>query len=416
MYEEIKRGIKNTSYLVAATVLAQIIGFIGLVYVTRNLGPVEYGVYVTVLSFLSLFNIINLPGLKKVLIREISKAPDLSNKYLQENILLNVLCSSITLVICLVAINFMDYDQSVKNLITFFAVFIVIESLSGFFGVVFIAKERISLLSKIAIVKQIFSSTTYVCLIYIGFGIYELLVSHFLILFFYLIFILYITDITPTSFMSGIKWETRYLKSAITFSLITITTFFSLRIDIIMISIMGDSYEVGIYSVSAIIAEISDNIRNLAALVFFPIFIKFFQKVKNPLVLRKMLFYSVSLTLFVSTILFLLSSFIPEITTIVFGEQYKESGEILAILLFYSVFTWMILPFTIASQALKKEFLILKIQIFMAIMNICLNYFFYNEFGLIGIAYSTLFVYSIGGISQTIYLYFSLKKVLIETG
>ena len=49
------RGIKNASYLAAGNIVSQLISFVGLIYIARLLGPDDYGVYVTVGAFVSLF-------------------------------------------------------------------------------------------------------------------------------------------------------------------------------------------------------------------------------------------------------------------------------------------------------------------------------------------------------------------------
>ena len=72
-YKDIKRGIGNASYLTLASAISLLIGFAGMIYITRILGPQDYGIYLTVLSFVHFFGIFSLGGLNKTIVREGSK-------------------------------------------------------------------------------------------------------------------------------------------------------------------------------------------------------------------------------------------------------------------------------------------------------------------------------------------------------
>ena len=89
----------------------------------------------------------------------------------------------------------------------------------------------------------------------------------------------------------------------------------------------------------------------------------------------------------------------------IFGEAFSESGNILKYLIFFSFFTWISLPFTTVAQALNLENILIYSLIIMSLLNVSLNIMFYHIYGLIGIAYSTLVVYSIGSLFQILVIY-----------
>ena len=64
----IKRGLRNASYLVLGQIIVEIIGFFGLVYFARTLGPYDYGIYTTVTAFVGLFSSLSLSGMIIVLV------------------------------------------------------------------------------------------------------------------------------------------------------------------------------------------------------------------------------------------------------------------------------------------------------------------------------------------------------------
>ena len=174
-----------------------------------------------------------------------------------------------------------------------------------------------------------------------------------------------------------------------------------------MLSILGDETEVGIYGVAFTVTKYSDDLRNLVAMAFFPVLVKYFNRNKSPSLIIKyslMLFFS---SLVVASII---SYFSSEIIITIFSEEYRKSSNVFRILIFYSCLTWTTLPFTTAAQAIGKEFLFMKILIFMGIGNVIGNYIFYINYGMIGIAYSTLIVHSVGTFAQCFFIHRAISQ------
>ena len=87
-----------------------------------------------------------------------------------------------------------------------------------------------------------------------------------------------------------------------------------------------------------------------------------------------------------------------------------QSGAILSVLIFYLGFAWATLPFSVILQATHNEKFFLIPHSIMAGLNIVLNYVLFLKFGLIGIAYSTIAVWVIGGLIINIFGYRVMKK------
>ena len=82
--------------------------------------------------------------------------------------------------------------------------------------------------------------------------------------------------------------------------------------------------------------------------------------------------------------------FSEQVVVFVFGEKYIESGAILSVLIFYLVISYFSIPYTNTLQATHNEGVNLRICWIQPTLNIGFNFIFFNMFGLIGIAYSTL--------------------------
>lgn len=100
------------------------------------------------------------------------------------------------------------------------------------------------------------------------------------------------------------------------------------------------------------------------------------------------------------------------IITIIFGSEYVEAANILRVTIFYS----LIIPFNRQFGTLMDGLKMAKLNflqlLFAAILNVILNFFFLNWFGLIGSAYATLLSYIVVFIMNQIILY---RKFQINT-
>ena len=111
--------------------------------------------------------------------------------------------------------------------------------------------------------------------LYLGFGLLALFIISLFSNFFTLIINFRLSKkFLSYKFWNKINWDKEILKPALIFSILSFTVLLTTRIDLIMISILGTSKDVGIYGVPYQITHIAMNIRNLVATAFFPIFVK----------------------------------------------------------------------------------------------------------------------------------------------
>jgi O-antigen/teichoic acid export membrane protein len=189
----------------------------------------------------------------------------------------------------------------------------------------------------------------------------------------------------------NVRVQYNIIKPTLIFSLNKFLESFAIRVDLIMISFLSTSIDVGIYGVAHQIASEGIMIRNIIAMAFFPIAVKFFY---DKSIKRKTLFtYAFALFFLVLVACVFVSFFVQDIVVLVFGEKYNESGHILIFLIFALSFAFYNLPLTTYLQATQNEHLLLVVPCVAAPLNISLNIVFFAKFGLIGIAYSTLVVF-----------------------
>jgi O-antigen/teichoic acid export membrane protein len=403
------QGIKNASYLAVGNIFSQIISFVGVIYIARLLGPDNYGVYITVGAFVGFFEIILLDGMNKTIIREGSKNLDTMHITLDKTIGVRNLLIVAAIFACIIFSFFMPYSSQTKLFIVVLSVRLANTGLIGFLGTIYQAFEKMKYISYLNIMDRALFTSLAIAFLYLGYGLMAVflvaLFSHFLTLF---ISFKVSRKFVKFDLLSRVQFDKLLLKSAVIFSLMSFLQYLTSRVDILMITFLGTSKDVGIYGVAYKLAHEGIMLRNVNAMAFFPIFVKMFhnKKVSG----MKLVKYSLVFLIGIFILTLVASFFVEDIVTLLFGIEYKDSGEILRVLIFFLAFSWATLPFTTAAQATHNEKFLTYAMGIMAALNIPLNYIFFLSYGIIGIAYSTLVVYSIGGILMSYIAYRVMKN------
>jgi len=373
------------------------------------LGPVDYGIYVTVGAFVGLFGVLTFGGLRKVILREGSKDLNKMSDCLEKTIGIKTLFTFIAISACIIASFFTPYSLQERFYIIIFSFTLMHKAFHGLFGTVYQAAEKMQYNSVLTILNSILFVPISIAFLYMGFGLLTLFIislfSHFLTLIInfkltkrFLIF----------KFWNKIKWDKSLLKPALVFSILSYTYLLTTNIDLVMISWLSTPKDVGIYGVAFQITTTVVILRNILATAFFPMFVKTVHK--NVIKWKKLMKYAFLLGLGLLLISAVGSLFSEQAITLLFGPEYSESGIILSVLIFYLAFTFFSLPFTNTIQATHNESIILKVCWVGPCLNIGLNILFFRIFGLIGIAYSTLIVRSVTLAITVFIAWFVVKK------
>ena len=115
--ESLVRGIKNTGLLFSGNVISAVISFVITIYIARTLPISEFGSYITVISFVSLFGIFTDFGINTVIIREGAKKPEDTHKLIFSSMGLKLLMSLATMFVVIVFALLTPYSLEVKVLI-----------------------------------------------------------------------------------------------------------------------------------------------------------------------------------------------------------------------------------------------------------------------------------------------------------
>jgi len=387
---QIKRGLKNVSYLTIGKIFSQILGFAGFIYITRLLGPSLYGVYATVTAFVGLFSIITFSGLNKVVLREGARNRDEMKIFYKKTIMVKYIFTTLAILICIISAFIVSYPLRINLYIILVSISLFYSSFRGYISSVFYAVEKMKYISLLQILERIIFVSLSITVLYYGFGLTALflvlLFSHFLQL-----FGLYKLSKKFVDFplLGKFNIDKRLMKPALIFTIFGAAGLLKNRIDLVMLSWLGTSYEVGVYGVAYKLINSGLMIRGVIATAFFPIFVKIFQN-REQIKWYSLLKYAGLLGIIAFAGASILSMYSQNIIVLIFGSEYIESGQIFGVLVFWLAIALFTIPFTETMQATYNEMSLLKIVWIGPVLNIGLNYVFYNYFGPIGIAYSTL--------------------------
>ncbi len=406
---KIKRGLKNFSYLTLGTIIAQGIGFIGFIYLARYLGPDHYGIFVTVGAFMGIFQLVAFPGLKKTVIREGSKDVENADAILNRTVGLQSVFIMIAIMAMLVGSLFTGYEARTKFYIAIFSLSLFSNSFKSYINTIYKFTEKMEYLAIFEVIRMGLFVGFAILFLKMGFGLFTVVILSVLTSFLDMVLRFYRSKgIVKFNVFSKFRWDMDIVKPSVVFSAMNVAGSLHSKADLFMISLLGTAPEVAIYGVAYYLAREAEVLKNLLGDAFFPVAVKTLHegRVKKKSIVTISIFSIAGMI-----VLSVIGYFVAEpVVIFLFGEDYAESGRILQVLIFYMVAYFSTLPFTEAVQATGNEIVVLYGKGTMAILNIPLNIILYWNYGLIGIAYSTLIIYTVGSVIINIYSYHILDK------
>jgi len=109
---------KNTGVLLIAQIISYLISFIYILYLSRYLGPSQFGQLSTAIAFTGFFQIFTDFGLQWLLVREIARDKARAAAYLYNAGLVKAVLAVITLILIYSVINIMGYGGKLYLLYT----------------------------------------------------------------------------------------------------------------------------------------------------------------------------------------------------------------------------------------------------------------------------------------------------------
>jgi len=386
-----RRITANFLSLMSSQIISRVIQLIIFAYLARVLGKSGFGIFSFGLAFAFLFVIIADFGLSNLIVREISRNKKSASKYLSNSIIIKLLLSAIAFVSAYLFLNIAGYSEEMKTIAYIMLGFTLIQSFTELCYAIFRAFERMHYDAFIKILRMLILAGIIFYLIKNNYGLLAssmaFLATEFIILI--IAFFITYTRFIKISFEFDYGFSKSLLKKSSLFFLSLVFSSLYMYIDVIMLSKMRSTAEVGIYSAATNIVISLIFIPLMYGNSIYPVLSRFYVDSKKSLRLayEKSFKYMLLIGLPVAAGIYILSD---KIILLLYGKEYAASAIALSILSGY-LFLKFLNPVTgFTLMAINKQGSRLFSQGVAALINIILNLILIPLYGFVGAAFATL--------------------------
>ncbi len=389
------RYFENISWLMSEKFLRMFIGLFVGIWVARYLGPEQFGLLSYAQSFVFLFIAISTLGLDSIVVRELVKDESKRDVLLGTAFGLKLVGAILILPILAMAVQLTSNDDYTNSLIfitaslTIFQSFNVIDFyyqskvLSKYVALANAISLAISSIIKIALILGNAPLVAFALI-----TVFDVAVVSVGLIYFY----------KKNSQLKLFNWrfEWKMAKKLLQYSwpliLSGLVISLYMRIDQVMIKEILDADAVGQYAAA---------VRLSTAWYFIPLAIatSFFPAIINAKKISEELYFSrlqrlYSLMIFLAIAIALPVTFLSDwVILLLYGSEYSQAGEVLMIHIWAGIFVFLGVAWSKWILNENKQNLVLISHILGAVINVGLNLYFIDKYGVVGAAYSTIISY-----------------------
>ncbi len=405
----LKVGI-NTLVQSAGKVISAGLGIFTVLLLTRYLGSSGYGTFTLAFTFVSFFSVIADFGLQTAMVREFSQAEHGKEQY-GSFLLLKIVLIIIASLLAFISLLFFPYAQSVTFSIYIAILAVAVSGLTTYGTIIFQSRIRLDLVTLVDVITKISTVGFIILFVFLKYNLYAIIAT------------VLIGNLVGLGLTTYLVRDTIYftyngdkIKNILIMSMpIGITSFLGLayfKVDTIMLSVMKNSTEVGLYSLPYKVLENILMVWGFYMASVYPLLAKFIGE-GGIQQIRKLLKNSVYVALLLSLPMILGGVlFAPFIISIFGGKLFHASIPALQILVFAIPFLFVNNLFSDFFFA-KRENKVVFIGIVLSLVaNILLNFYFIPIYGFIGASYITVISALLFTLYSIMLIAFSKEKYL----
>lgn len=407
------RFAKNSIFYFVSQIAGKGLFFLTTVYLARVLGASEYGKFAFAYGFVTLFSVITKFGLDLLTSRDVGENPQLASKYLRTTLSLRSLLSISFLLMMVLAIQILHKSPDVNRLILLLAVTASLHSLAGVGTSLLEALQAFTYRSILNVMMYGFSFVILIAaagakptLDFVGIAFLtgallycsvSLSVSHL--------------KIAPLKFSFDSAFVWHLFKMALPLGLMEIFIGIYYRIDTVLLSFFTTDTIVGWYDAAYTFVYGLRLLPVTVAMVLLPGLTKIHSAdvSKATGIYRTTMFYSIAAGVWIT---FLIAANSPLLVSLVYGEGYDPSANVLRLLIwtcaimFANAFQGILLVVT------QQRLAFLRATLLGAVSNLILNLILIPRWDMQGAAIATvaseMFVFVACAIPLRRYISFSL--------
>lgn len=390
MANRVQTIFANMSWLMVSQIITSACAFIWTILTARYLGPSDYGIFGTAVSFTVLFAVLADFGVTTYIVRAISTDLEHEGKYLNNAISLKLFLSLLYLSVILLVLFLFGWDNYVVLICFLFAIESLIKSFQFAFCTSFQAHE---LMKYQAISNIILNVLTLIFIIIVSFTKFGLMGITFAYIFANIFGLIYTVlvirkKIIKPKFSFDLSFYKVLILGGIPFALTGIFYTIYYSIDIVMITQFASTYDTGLYNSAYKLINVLTLFYSIYSSVVFPVMSKLFVDEKDILQFSfvKSMKYLSLVTIPIAVFTFFYGYDIINI----YGPEFVEAGGVLKILIWTVCFLFINGACSLMLNASHKEYSVTKIYSIAAVFNVILNLILIPKYSVYGAAVATV--------------------------
>jgi O-antigen/teichoic acid export membrane protein len=403
------RGLANTGLLFSGNAISAVISFIITVYIARVLSISDFGSYITVISFVSLFGIFTDFGINTVIIREGAKKPEDTHTLISSTMGLKLLMSLATMAAVIVFALLTPYALEIKVLIVLMSVTLVMGGIGSLFSAVFCIYQDMQYIAIVQIAERITFATLAFIFLIAGLDVPGVILA-IVIAAFASLMLNFVNSRRIHYFKLNFRpvFNRAILTPALWFGLAGVLGLIWQQIDTIMISLLSNFTQVGLYTPALNYIGIGDMAVVALTGAFFPIICRAAHEGRiSRKAYSKYLAYFAIAGLAAVAVTYVIGG---QVTIFVFGPKFAQSVVFINVLIIGYAINLLTIPTSLLLDATDNQKVHVLNATYMSAVSIGLNWVLIPTIGALGAAYSTAIAQSLGAVlGIPIALYF-LKR------
>lgn len=389
--------VRNLLWLVGDKILRYAISLVVVVWTARYLGPENNGVLSYALAFTSFFGALVSFGMSTIGVTDLSKQPEREHSILGTATAIMSAGVVVSIVLQTILISqIRPGDTLMHTLVLIIGISYLVRPLHSAVSIFYQAKpdyKPIVITSNIAFITV--SLLKVVALIYS-----KDLNTLAAITAFEIVLLCILLTVHYQRTTSGVRlWKVErglffeYLKQGFPLFLSGLATDLYMRIDLVMVGDLHSNREAGIYAVAVNMVQIWYFLPVIVYNSVFPDIVRLYgQDIAQ--FRKKMQKWYNSMALLTYALCLPVTFFAPYIITLLFGEDYRESGYILSMLIWGAAFVNLGVPRNAYIYSYGYYRLQFEINMTSCVLNILLNFLLIPSYGAFGATAATLISYS----------------------
>ena len=390
MANQVKTIFANMSWLMVSQILTSVFAFVWTILTARYLGPSDYGVFGTAVSFSTIFGVFATFGIFTYLVRAISTDFENEAKYLNNTLSLKIFLAIFYLAIIFFAAFFLGWNRYVIGFCMLFAFEYLIKTFHDVFFSSFQAHEKIKYQAITNIIITVLTFIFIIVVIVTDFGLLGIAFAYIIANIIALIYAIYALSkhIIKPKLSFDFAFYKVLMKAGIPFALTGLFYTIYYSIDIVMITQFASTYDTGLYNSAYKLISVLTLFYSIYSSVIFPVMSKMFKDEKD------LLHFS-----FVKSIKYLSLVTIPiaVFTSLygydligIYGAEFIEAGGVLKILIWTVCFLFVNGACSLILNASHEEYSVTKIYSIAAVFNVVLNLILIPKYSVYGASVATV--------------------------